>query len=174
MGCWWAKWFHYVRWRRRWKLAQPEGTRIDLIMIINIRITLCKCIRLFPFKITLVLRRRRCMGKALFSSSTEAYFNHPDITARWLVHLGLKNFTNPMVVASEPMAIQPAKTGGASGYIISWTSHLNSDFFSSAANSLLRWHQDLPLKAPLQPDRTSCSYRLADSVIPCSYPVRSK
>ncbi len=42
----------------------------------------------FPFEITLVLSRRRCMGKTIFSSSTEAYFNHAVMTARWLVHLG--------------------------------------------------------------------------------------
>ncbi len=34
-----------------------------------------------------------------------------------------------MAVASEPMAIQPAKMGGASGYINSRSSHCNSDFF---------------------------------------------
>ncbi len=31
---------------------------------------------------------RRCMGKPLLSSSTEAYFNHTVMTARWSVHLG--------------------------------------------------------------------------------------
>ncbi len=32
----------------------------------------------------------RCMGKTIFSSSTEAYFNHAVITARRLVRVGLK------------------------------------------------------------------------------------
>ncbi len=50
---------------------------------------------------------RRCMGKTNSSSSTEAYFNHAVITARWLVHLGLK-MNQSTTVASEPMAIQPA------------------------------------------------------------------
>ncbi len=34
---------------------------------------------------------RRCMGKTIFSSSTEAYFSHVVITARRLVRVGLKN-----------------------------------------------------------------------------------
>ncbi len=37
---------------------------------------------------------RRGMGKTIISSSTEAYFNHAIITARRLVHVGLKKLTN--------------------------------------------------------------------------------
>ncbi len=35
-------------------------------------------------------------------------------------------------MASEPITIQPAKMGGASGYIISCSSHRNSDFFEGS------------------------------------------
>ncbi len=35
-------------------------------------------------------------------------------------------------VASEPMAIQPAQIGGATGYIISCSSHHISDFFEGS------------------------------------------
>ncbi len=59
--------------------------------------------------------------------------------------------------------------GGASGYIISCSSHRNSDFFSSATNSLLRWRRDPPLKHLSSHIRTSCIAQLADLVIPCSH-----
>ncbi len=57
--------------------------------------------------------------KLIFSSSTEAYFNHAVITARRLVRVGFKKMNQSTVVACEPMAMQPAKIGGPSGYIIS-------------------------------------------------------
>ncbi len=62
------------------------------------------------------VKYRRLYGKKIIiPSSTEAYFNHKVITARWLVHVGLKNEPmwwqtikkNEPVVASEPMAMQP-------------------------------------------------------------------
>ncbi len=47
------------------------------------------------------------MGKSLFSSSTEAYFNHAVKTARdWFVED--KKTNQCTAVASEPMAMQPA------------------------------------------------------------------
>ncbi len=61
----------------------------------------------FPFDISLILHRvsTLSMGKKLFSSSTEAYFNHAVITARdWFV---LDKKTNQCTaVASEPIARQ--------------------------------------------------------------------
>ncbi len=49
---------------------------------------------------------RCCMGKTIFSSSIEAYFNHAVITARRLVHIGLKN---------EPMHGSGARANGYAG-----------------------------------------------------------
>ncbi len=46
------------------------------------------------------------MGKTIFSSSIEAYFNHAVITARRLVHIGLKN---------EPMHGSGARANGYAG-----------------------------------------------------------
>ncbi len=46
---------------------------------------------------------RRCKWKTRFSSSTEAYLNHAVITARRLVHVGLKN---------EPMQGGGARANG--------------------------------------------------------------
>ncbi len=53
-----------------------EGEAMDITQA-------CFCIRVFLFDISLVLRRvsTLSMGKSLFSSSTEAYFNQPGITA---------------------------------------------------------------------------------------------
>ncbi len=67
--------------------------------------------------------------------------------------------------------------GGASVYIISCLPpHLRFLLFSDEAPSslTLRWCRDLPLKRLSSRIRTSCSDQLADSVIPCGYPVRSK
>ncbi len=57
--------------------------------------------------------------------------------------------------------------GGASGYIISFS---DEDPFSLT----LRWCRNLPLKCLSSRTRTSCSDQLADSVIRCGYPVRSR
>ncbi len=48
-----------------------------------------------------------CMGKTIFSSSTEAYFNHAVITARRLVREGLKN--EPMHGGGERANVYAAR-----------------------------------------------------------------
>ncbi len=60
---------------------------------------------------------RDAVWEQLFSSSTEAFFNSRSVTARPLVRAVLKKKNNGSVAACKPMAMQPAKIGGASGYI---------------------------------------------------------
>ncbi len=59
------------------------------------------------------------LKKKMFSSSTDAYFNHAVITAHRLVHVGFKKKKKSTAVTRKPMAMQPAIIGGAHGYIIS-------------------------------------------------------
>ncbi len=83
-----------------------------------------------------------------------------------------------MVVASEPMVMQPAIARQNMRDVWLYNQlpcHRISDFFSSATNSLLRWlFADAGIRrwnASSSRIRTSRSNQLADSVIPCSHPA---
>ncbi len=110
----------------------------------------------------------KCMGKTIFPLQLKPFYNHAVKTACPLVRAVLKN--KPMAqqrrtslwLCSPPY---PAKMGASS-------SHLRFLLFSDEDPSSLTPRSDV--EVPQQQDWTSCSDQLADSVIPCRYPVRSK
>ncbi len=122
-----------------------------------------------------------CMGKTIFTPSTEAYFNHAVITARRLFCVGLIKTNQCTVVASEPMAMQPAiaRQNGRGVWLYNQLPcHRCSYFFSSTTNSILRWlFADAGIRhwnASSSLIRTSRSDQLAHSVIPCSHTASIK
>ncbi len=91
--------------------------------------------------------------KIPFSSSTEAYFKSHSYNCTWLVRVGLK-MNKCTAVASEPMAIQPAKMWGVSGYIISCLpSHLR--FLRRKQPSVTLWSPPLPSGWPPEEPNSS-------------------
>ncbi len=121
----------------------------------------------FPFEITLVLRR-----ETLYREKYVFLFQSRSYNCTLIGSSRIEKWTNPRWWRASQWLFSPlwpAKMGGASGYIISCSSHRNSDFFSSATNSLLRWLWDPPLTHLSSRIRTSCIAQLADLVIPCSH-----
>ncbi len=125
----------------------------------------------FPFDISLILRRRCLYGKKLFFLFNWSLF----IITLWNCtsndSFRTKKWTNGLAAAREPIAMQPAKMGGASSYIngrFSVASQISSlqrrrPFFADAV--IRHWN------ASSSRIRTSRSDQLADWVIPCSHPT---
>ncbi len=78
---------------------------------------------------------RRCMGKNIFSSSTEAFSNHAFYNCTWIDSCRIKKTNQCSAVAHKPMTMKPAIARQNRRDV--WLNnqllcHRNSDFFEGS------------------------------------------